>query len=359
MKTYKYTETIHVDTSSISATPEDILYFDIETTGLSADRSDLYLIGLGFYQDGFFNTVFLFNDDGCSEPEMLDRFANYITRYSYLVSYNGDTFDIPYIQTKMKQFDIDCTFSGIHSVDIYKTTRKYKKLFNMSSVRQVDVEELVGFKRNIFISGGTLISTYKEYLHSRSDKLLNDLMTHNHDDVRGLISITEFLNLPLVIDKLEICSIDHTGDSLEFICNLPVIPCRIIYSSNNIRINAIGKEAHIYVPIVQGIMKYYFKDWKNYYYLPMEHMAIHKSMAVYVDNDHKEKATKYTAFTTSEGRFIPAPPALKDNVFYDSDMNGDRYIKLSDELLSTGSEATLYLQEQLAAILPSTKKNII
>ena len=44
MKTFEFDENdIVVDTTCISDTPDDILYFDIETTGLSANRSDLYL----------------------------------------------------------------------------------------------------------------------------------------------------------------------------------------------------------------------------------------------------------------------------------------------------------------------------
>lgn len=59
MKTFEFDENdIVVDTTCISDTPDDILYFDIETTGLSANRSDLYLIGLGFYDDDHFKTLF-------------------------------------------------------------------------------------------------------------------------------------------------------------------------------------------------------------------------------------------------------------------------------------------------------------
>ena len=79
MKTFEFDENdIVVDTTCISDTPDDILYFDIETTGLSASRSDLYLIGLGFYDGDHFKTLFLFNDDGCSEPEILAEFADHI-----------------------------------------------------------------------------------------------------------------------------------------------------------------------------------------------------------------------------------------------------------------------------------------
>ena len=49
MKIFEYTEDINVDTAHISDELSDILYFDIETTGLSAKRSDLYLIGCSYF----------------------------------------------------------------------------------------------------------------------------------------------------------------------------------------------------------------------------------------------------------------------------------------------------------------------
>ncbi len=354
MKNFEYIEDdIDVDTTCISDTPSDILYFDIETTGLSANRSDLYLIGVGFCKENKFHTQFLFNDDGCSEPEMLTKFAEYISAYRYLVSYNGDTFDIPYIKTKMQQFDVYCSFDDICSVDIYKTTRKYKKLFNLDSVKQIDIEDLVGFKRNIFISGGNLINTYKEYLNLGSQNLLNDLMTHNHDDVRGLISITGFLNLPLIYTGLSTTYINVTDDSIDFICSIPPIPCRITYASPAMRINAVDSQFRISIPLTHGTMKFYFKDYKNYYYLPLEDMAIHKSMAAYVDSSHKEKATKETAYTSAEGSFLPAPSSEKNNLFYNDGYDGNKYIQFSDDLSVAGESSTQYIREMIKSVFPT------
>ena len=199
MKIFEYTEDINVDTAHISDELSDILYFDIETTGLSAKRSDLYLIGCSYFSDSAFRTQLIFNDNGTSEPEMLSHFEQILKNHKILVSYNGDTFDIPYLLKKMEQFDVDSTLDNIQSVDIYRTTRKYKKLLRLDSAKQFDIEHLIDFQRNTFISGGDLISAYKHYLNSHDESLLDDMLTHNHDDIRGLISISEFVNIPQLI----------------------------------------------------------------------------------------------------------------------------------------------------------------
>ena len=45
--------------------------------------------------------------------------------------------------------------------------------------------------------------------------------------------------------------------------------------------------------VINDSLKYFYTDYKNYYYLPKEDMAIHKSVAAYVDRDHKKKNAKH------------------------------------------------------------------
>ena len=101
---------------------------------------------------------------------------------------------------------------------------------------------------------------------------------------------------------------------------------------------------HVVVPKTRDTeMKYFFKDYKNYYYLPMEHMAIHKSIAAYVDDAHKEKATKDNAFTTKTGSFIPCPPGFHGEIFYDTDLKGNRFLSDSTELHEKCEQSHAYI----------------
>ena len=184
------------------------------------------------------------------------------------------------MKTKYDQFDVATTIDTIRSFDIYKITRKYKKLFNLSSMKQVDVEDLTGFARCSFISGGKLIEAYKSYLKYPSKTLLSDMLTHNHDDIRGLISISEFANMPYITSEAKIRDVIINTDSLTYICNVKKLPCRITYSdknNNRIVLNAHDTELRLTVSRTNDTLKYYFKDYKNYFYLPLEDMAIHKS----------------------------------------------------------------------------------
>ena len=74
---------------------EQLLFFDIETTGFSGDTSQLYLIGC-VYHDGFgWKLIQWFADTRQAESELLDAFFVFIKRFKTLIHFNGDRFDIP------------------------------------------------------------------------------------------------------------------------------------------------------------------------------------------------------------------------------------------------------------------------
>ncbi|MGN0395942.1 MAG: ribonuclease H-like domain-containing protein [Coprococcus sp.] len=319
----------------ISDNPDELLYFDIETTGLSAKSSDLYMIGYAHKTQDKFVITLLFNDDGCSEPIMLEHFINVIQHHNILISYNGDTFDIPYIKEKLKQFEINYDISSINSFDIFKVIRKYKKKFHLTSMKQSDIEHLIHFKRDTFISGGDLISVYKRYLSASDSSDLKELIRHNLDDIDGLISITDVLAVPKLYNgEFDVLKIDTENGTLNIrLAARHRLPFRINYGYDNIYINGIDDVIYVKLPIIHDTMKFFFSDYKNYYYLPVEDIAIHKSMAAYVDTDHKLKSTKETAFAKKEGDFVFCPKDIGLNFFSYSANDKKKYISV-DDLLS-------------------------
>ena len=72
------------------------------------------------------------------------------------------------------------------------------------------------------------------------------------------------------------------------------------------------------LPLFQGELLYFFPDYKNYYYLPLEDQAVHKSVASYVDKKYRRPATAATCYIRKKGVFLPqlrplfAPDYRKD-----------------------------------------------
>ncbi len=330
----------------IADSAKDILFFDIETTGLKAAYFDLYIIGYAIIENDRLNITLLFNDDGCSEPEMLEAFSKEVSNHKIIVTYNGDTFDLPYIKEKYRQFEIPCIISDKESFDIYRYIRKYKKILHMESMKQSDIEALMGIKRASFISGGELINIYKEYLKTKNHKLLNLLITHNKDDIYGLANITGIMSVYLFLKcchfVISDCRLsdERLEVSLKLVAELPI---RLSFEQKNVLFTGYGDTVMVYIPYITDTLKYYFKDYKNYYYLPDEDTAIHKSVGTYVDAGHREKATKETAYIKKSGTFIRQYNTNDSNVFKKEFMSREAYIEIDENFLKDREQIWKYI----------------
>jgi hypothetical protein len=68
------------------------------------------------------------------------------------------------------------------------------------------------------------------------------------------------------------------------------------------------------IPLYLGDFFHFYEDYKNYYYLPKEDMAIHKSVGSYVDREYRRQATASTCYTKKNGCFFPLPAAFDEPI---------------------------------------------
>ncbi|MDD6037929.1 MAG: hypothetical protein PUD20_03895 [bacterium] len=98
--------------------------------------------------------------------------------------------------------------------------------------------------------------------------------------------------------------IDYDGNEKEELIivlkNEPVDSCNKSYYQRryDYYLHNSGDIMRLRIPMYQGMVRMYFSDYKNYYYLPLEDQAIHKSVAQYVDKEHRQKATPENCYTT-------------------------------------------------------------
>ena len=79
---------------------ENILAFDIETTGLSWKNSMVFLIGFlkPDTATGQWCLEQWFLDNPCAEKELLEQFFDMINSDTLLLHYNGRQFDLPFLK---------------------------------------------------------------------------------------------------------------------------------------------------------------------------------------------------------------------------------------------------------------------
>lgn len=110
---------------------ESFLFFDIETTGFSRDNTILYLIGCGYFAEEGFQFIQWFNDDGTSEEEILLAFQNILSKKDWqLVTFNGNSFDIPYLKRHYDLNELTCDIEKYPSLDFYPVFKTFSKSFS-------------------------------------------------------------------------------------------------------------------------------------------------------------------------------------------------------------------------------------
>ncbi|MDO4330643.1 MAG: exonuclease, partial [Lachnospiraceae bacterium] len=90
-------------------------------------------------------------------------------------------------------------------------------------------------------------------------------------------------------------------------------------------------------------------NYKDYYYLPCEDTAIHKSVGEYVAREARIKATAKTCYTRKSGLFLPQLPdaPLWQPVFQTEYKAKIAYAAYTEALLSDPGTANTYLHQLL------------
>ena len=300
-------------------TLKKLLFFDIETTGLSGDYSSLYLIGCTYYQNGSWHLIQWFADTADSEESLLTSFFHFLKGFDTVIHYNGDGFDIPYLLKRCHALHLPYDFSQVTSVDLYRRIRPYRKLLNLENLKQKSIERFLGVNREDKYSGGELIQIYKDYLQTHEDSLYDMLMLHNREDLEGMPLILPILNYPDFLEQeftLENAFAENRSALTLSLKSPWEIPVPFQKTTDFYSAKAQNRCLYLTIRLYDGTLKYFYPDYKDYYYLICEDTAVHKSVGQFVDKSARKKATAQTCYTKKSGLFLPQPvplwePALK------------------------------------------------
>lgn len=289
---------------------KDIVFIDIETTGLSPATSSVYLIGAVYHQQMEWHIRQWFSDSLTSEQEILQDFFSFIKSFQALVSFNGESFDIPFLSKCASAYGIDVQpLALMKSFDLYRHLKPLKSLLQLESLKLSGLEAYLEIPRQDTASGKDMIAVYHEYLNTHDDRLYQALLSHNEEDLKALPQIMPLLSYLDIFRsewKLAGYSLSPASASLTIVvdCSVKVpvsITCELPLCRLSIRANQMIVELRAFV----GELKYFFDNYRDYYYLPQEDRAVHKKVGQYVDSDHRIQATASTCYTRKSGTFLP------------------------------------------------------
>ena len=109
------------------------------------------------------------------------------------------------------------------------------------------------------------------------------------------------------------------------------------------------------LPMLEDTLYYFFSDYKNYYYLPQEDQAIHKSVAAYVEKEYRQPARKENCYTRQYGLFLPQTEELFTPAFRRSYGDTLSWFAWDDSFLQDTSRLSVYLGALLSGIVSARK----
>ena len=269
VETIPYERTKAYDHTAAYFPGKKVCMFDIETTGLSPMNSFTYIIGVNIKVGDDWQIIQLFNDDGRSEPEMINAFFDIISDYDVLVEFNGDRFDIPYIEKRMNVITnklhvrFENGFNKITSFDLMKCIKPYKYALGLPNIKQKTIEKYLGIDRVDTFNGGQLIDVYLNFVTTGDKKSRELVLRHNRDDMEGML----FLGSVQAIDMMKMgkVSIERFGvkeiaGKLFFVIDLKLessLGRNISTSSYGAALDAEEDYVCLKVPIYTGSLNYY------------------------------------------------------------------------------------------------------
>ena len=167
--------------------PEHLIFLDLETTGLGS--TPLFLIGTMVWEGGGPLVRQFFARDYSEERAALAAFLELARERRLLVSFNGKSYDVPFLRARAAANGIACRFDPPH-LDLLHVGRRLWK-HELPDCRLQTLERHVcGRLRDDDIPGAFIPDAYHEYVRTGNAARMATVLEHNFLD---LVTLAEIL----------------------------------------------------------------------------------------------------------------------------------------------------------------------
>ncbi len=169
------------------ADPAKVVFLDTETTGLAS--VPLFLCGIMRYAGDALVIEQMLARDYTEEPALLWRVQSVLEATDVLVTYNGRTFDLPFIHDRMVYHLLDYSFSGEHIDLLPHARRLYRGVFPDCRLQTLELR-LCGFpERRDDIPGEDIPQAYHDFVATSNAGILAPIFRHNARDLVALCDV--------------------------------------------------------------------------------------------------------------------------------------------------------------------------
>ena len=158
-----------------------VVYFDLETTGLSGGAGTVaFLFGFGWFDGGAFHTCQYLLPTLSAERQVLG--------VSTLVTFNGKSFDVPMTEARFAFHRMTSPLDGLDHVDLLHPARR---VWPANETRLTGLEQTVlGVRRRGDVPGEEIPARYVAFLRGGDPRLVSPVLEHNRLDLVSLGLLT-------------------------------------------------------------------------------------------------------------------------------------------------------------------------
>ena len=174
----------------------DFLFIDTETSGLSLGTGTIvFMFGGCFFTEMGLEVTQFFLDDPSNEALFLANIDELILNHKCLVSYNGKSFDVPMLRSRMVLNRMPYINLYKDHLDLLYFARMIWKL-RLESRRLANIErEILDFQRvEDEVPGWLVPQLYQDFISSGDATPLKGVFYHNEKDIVSLAALFAHIN---------------------------------------------------------------------------------------------------------------------------------------------------------------------
>lgn len=187
----KHVTEMHNDILQFLKTSYDkIIYLDIETCGLAS--SPIFLVGLMYPTVNDFTIEQLFARDYTEEPPLLAYLQSLMERFDVLVTFNGKTFDYPYLRERGLLHRIFFNPDLTHFDLLHESRRRWKELLQDCKLKTIE-RHILKRQRSGDVPSDEIPEIYHEYVRTGKVARIKNVIQHNLLDIISMSELALYM----------------------------------------------------------------------------------------------------------------------------------------------------------------------
>jgi uncharacterized protein YprB with RNaseH-like and TPR domain len=169
--------------------PEDFVFFDLETTGLRS--TPLFLVGAMVWEEGQFAVHQYFARDLSEEAAAIALYELLARDRKVLVSFNGKSFDQPFVEARGRTLGVDIPRPPIHIDLLHLGRRMWARQLPNCKLQTLECYILERPRdESDDIPSRMIPQAYKQFVRSGDARAIRNVLHHNRLD---LLTLAELL----------------------------------------------------------------------------------------------------------------------------------------------------------------------